>query len=368
MTIPGIEKVREEYQKTAPKGETLKQPYQEYEKPFDLAAFSLSGQSKMMRSKMLTDKFIMSRIAILGQSTAIYASHNVGKTVFTLWMIRDAVQNRGVHGADIFYINADDTFRGLVEKNEFAEEHGFHMLAPGHNGFKADQLEGYIKQMIASGTAAGKVLVLDTVKKFTDLMNKRAASSFSEIVRQFVSHGGTVIMLAHVNKHRNAEQQVVYSGTTDLVDDADCAYTLDVVTEEGRWRTVKFENFKARGDVAREVVYKYDFSDGTPYFDRLNSIAEVGGEERKAAEKRRQQQRTLEKNEDAVVVIIEVVREGINQKTALIKEASSRSGISKQRIIKALNAHNGRSVPDNQFWHVVVGDKNAHSYHLNSGV
>jgi hypothetical protein len=244
------------------------------------------------------------------------------------------------------------------------------MLVPGHNGFESNALITYLSELVKQGNARGKILILDTVKKFTDLMHKEKSSKFGECVRQFVSHGGTAIMLAHTNKHRDDENKVVYSGTTDLVDDADCAYTLDVVTEEkaNGLRTVQFTNFKSRGDVTSEAVYRYDFADGTTYRERLNSVEEVGQTERQEAEKRKRLDMVLDKNRSAVEIIKECIGEGIINKTELIQQAHERSGITKAKIRAALSDHTGSSISDDQFWHVNVKDKNAHVYQLNGGI
>ena len=177
-------------------------------------------------------------------------------------------------------------------------------------------------------------------------------------------------MLAHVNKHRDDDNNVIYSGTTDLVDDADCAYTLDTVVEEESTglRTVKFDNFKARGDVTREAVYRYNYADGTHYDKRLESVEEVGKEERQAAEKKKRLDAMLERNKPAVEAIKDCIHEDINQKTRLIKEASERSGLSKKQISKALSDHNGSKIEENHFWHINKQDKNAHIYQLNYGI
>ena len=337
---------------------------------FDLKKFSLTGQAENLRRKMLADKYVLGKMAILGQSTVFYAPPNAGKTLLTLWLIIDGIKSGEINGQDVFYINADDNFKGLVHKLELAEKHGFEMLAPGHEGFESDALHTYLAELVRQNNARGKILILDTVKKFTDLMKKDKATKFGECVRQFVSHGGTVIMLAHTNKHRDDENKVVYSGTTDLVDDADCAYTLDVVTEEkaSGLRTVKFENFKSRGDVASEAVYRYNYADGTSYRDRLNSVEEVGQAERQEAEKRKRLDMMLDKNRNAVEIIKECIREGISNKTELIAQAHDRSGITKAKISAALRDHTGSAVSDHQFWHVNVKDKNAHVYQLNYGI
>jgi len=333
---------------------------------FSIYSFVMNGDVEGMEAKMLDDKFVLGRLAILGQSAVFYSKPNVGKTLLVLWLLIEKINQGEVDGKDVFYVNADDNYKGLIHKGKLAVKHGFMMLAPGHKGFKADQLPRYLEKMIQAGDVSGKIFILDTVKKFTDLMSKDKASKFGESVRRFISHGGTVIMLAHVNKWRDENGKVVYSGTTDLVDDADCAYTIDVLVEEGGLRTVKFENFKSRGDVTRKAFYRYDCEDGTPYYARLESVEEVDQDEQARAEKQKLLDDRLRKNQKAVDVIVECIRDGITQKTALINEAQERSGASKKYIRDALQAHTGFNVSDNQFWRVNVQDNNAHVYELNS--
>jgi hypothetical protein len=341
---------------------------------FDMMSFSMKGRSAEMREKMLEDKFVLGRLAILGQSTIFYAKPNAGKTLLILWLIIQAIKAGEINGEDIFYINADDTYKGLVYKLMIAEKYGFHMLAPGHGQpggpeFKSSDLPVYLGKMIESKTAAGKIIILDTVKKNTDLMNKKVCSEFGEIIRQFISHGGTVIMLAHANKHRDEDKKIVYSGTADLVDDADCAYTIDIIQDDADgMRTIKFENFKSRGDVALEAFYRYDYQTGTTYFDRLDSITPLGDEERLKIEAQKKLDAIYNKNKIAIDAIRECIDEGVIKKTELIIEASHRSGISKPKIRKALLEHTGTEKTLNQFWFVEIGEKNSHTYHSNYGV
>ena len=359
-----VEQEKDEFVKPPGKGKCSIPP------TFNISDFSLNGTSKNMESQMLEDKYVLEKLAILGQSTVFYAKPNAGKTLLIIWLICDAIRRMWISGGNIFYVNADDNHTGLVHKLQIAERYGFHMLAPGYNNFKATLLPSYLESMIKTDSAMGRVLVLDTVKKFTNLMNKDTGSKFGESVRQFVAHGGTIISLAHVNKHRDDDNKVVFAGTSDLVDDADCAYTLDIVTEDKNsgQRTVMFENFKSRGNVAKEAVYRYDYADGTSYLDRLESVVEVGETELRQTKKQLGLSKKLEKNMIAISVIKDCLKEGINQKTALIREASEQSGISKPKITKVLNEHTGACLAENKFWHVVVGDKNAHAYNLNYSV
>lgn len=331
---------------------------------FDFANFSLRGHSAQMEQQMLDDKFILGRIALLGQSTAIYAKPNAGKTLLTLWELRRATESGELAGDDVFYVNADDNHKGLTQKLRLAEQAGFHMLAPGYNGFKAAELARYLASVIASGNASRKVLILDTVKKFTDLMDKKKGSDFGTAVRQFVSHGGSVIMLAHVNKHRDADGKVVFAGTSDLVDDADCAYTLDVIEDDlaTRIRTVRFDNFKSRGDVADQVTYRYDATKGLGYFDRLNSVEVVSDEETRRIEAVAKGRALLAKNQAAVESITACIMDGITLKSGLITAVAERTGLGQKKIRAALHDHTGTDFELSHRWTVEVRENNAHHY------
>ena len=331
--------------------------------PFDLSQFSLNGKSQAMRSKMMADKYVLGRIAILGQATAIYAKPNSGKTLLTLHLLIESVAAGNINGADVFYINADDTYKGLVQKLELAEKYGFWMLAPGHGNFDSDMLLRILQKMIEEGTATGKVLILDTLKKFTDIMDKRVSSNFGKVMREFVSHGGTLIMLAHTNKNRDTNGKVVFSGTSDIVDDADCAYTLDATDTGSDTKTVLFENFKQRGDVAREVAYTYSTTEKQNYLDLLESVCELDEAKKQAHQDHARIVQMLERNTDIIEAITEALDSGVCLKTELIDQASKASGISKPKIGKVLDAHTGKEWQSGHRWYVTKAEKNGKIYH-----
>ena len=72
-----------------------------------------------------------------------------------------------INANNIFYVNVDDTHFGLAEKFEIAEEHGFHMLADGYEGFDMDELLSNIELVITAGSAEDTIIILDTLKKYT---------------------------------------------------------------------------------------------------------------------------------------------------------------------------------------------------------
>lgn len=331
---------------------------------FDISTFSLVGKSKEMRSKMLADKYVMDRLAILGQATVIYAKPNTGKTLLTMFKVIEGIKSGGIKGEDVFYVNADDSFKGLVSKLELAEQYGFHMLAPGHNRFESKQFLAYLETLIAQETASGKVIILDTLKKFTDPMDKKQTSQFMTVARQFVSHGGTLIMLAHTNKNRDADGKVVFGGTSDIVDDVDCAFTLDEVETNDTTKRVLFENIKNRGDVARELAYEYSIAEGQHYHQLIGSIVELDKTDVEAAVAAKELADKLARNSEAIDAIIDAIEAGHTQKTDLIKYAIDNSGISRRKIIKTLADHTGTFFAKGHRWNETKCDKNARTFYV----
>jgi hypothetical protein len=331
---------------------------------FSLAQFSLNGKSEDMRKKMLADKYVLGRIAILGQITAIYAKPNSGKTLLTLYLLIEAVKSGELDGDSVFYINADDTYKGLVYKTELAERYGFQMIAPGLQDFDSNLFLRYLQKMIDGDTASGVVVILDTLKKFTDIMDKRIASDFGKVMRAFAQAGGTLIMLAHTNKNRDTDGKVVVSGTSDIVDDADCAYTLDVKESAGDLCSVIFENIKQRGDVVREAAYSYSRRDGINYLELLASVTELDEDTKRKHKEEQQIELRLIRNAQAITAITETIEAGIHGKTELLEHASKASGIPKPKITKALDDHTGGSWKSGHRWRLERGEKNAKRYHL----
>jgi len=185
-------------------------------------SIALNGNSTKMEEQMLEDTYVLMLIAILGQHTAIYAGPNFGKTLIVLWLIIEAINNGNFKPSNLLYINADDNYKGLTQKLKIAEKHGLLMTAPGYNNFQAIHLTKMLREYVIHDEANGKIVILDTLKKFTDLMDKKAGSDFGNVAREFTGKGGTIISLAHVNKKKDSDGKSVMAGTTDISDDADC--------------------------------------------------------------------------------------------------------------------------------------------------
>ena len=265
--------------------------------------------------------------------------------------------------SDVFYINADDNYKGLVEKLSIAETMGFKMLAPSHNGFEPDKFLDYVKKMVAGNNARGKVIILDTVKKFVDVMHKDRSTEFSTVMREFASHGGSVIMLGHTNKHRGADGKHIVAGTSDLRDDADCDYVLDASEKTTTGEiTVLFEVGKSRGDVAQTASYCYTRVEGQGYNGLLSTVRLATTEETIDARKATEMETFLQKDHYLINAILDSMKGGVSLKTEIIKDATDRSGASKAAITRVLARHTGDNYIWGHRWSLTIGDNNSHIY------
>jgi hypothetical protein len=223
-------------------------------------------------------------------------------------------------------------------------------------------LKPIIGDLIKKGQAKGKIIVLDTMKKFMDPMSKKIASEFGETIRAFVSHGGSTIMLAHVNKHRDDGGRLIYAGTTDVVDDSDCAYTLDVISEEKQTKVVSFDNFKCRGNVAQSASFQYTKKEN--YIDILHSVEEIDENQKEGLLNKKSVNELLIENEQAINAITAHLNDHHQLKTSLVKCVQKQLGISRKNALSVLDEHTGNSYSKGHRWKIEKGANNAHYYYL----
>ena len=331
-----------------------------------LQEISITGSSKKMRLKMLNDEFVMKDIAILGQWTTIYAAPNTGKTLLALWLLREQIKAKLIEGKNVFYVNADDTYRGAVEKTEMAEDCGMGMVVPNHNDFQVSQIPLFMRRLAEEDEAKGVVIVLDTLKKFTDLMDKRVGTAFGVQARSFVSAGGTLICLAHTNKHKDSDGKGVYSGTSDIVDDSDCVYIVDKISSEGadssQTHTVEFVNKKARGDVSTTQGFSYKRVNGQAYGELMDSVTRVRSHDIAGSRQQAQVEKRLDEDAEIISAIQDRIQAGTITKAKIISDVKECTAESHARIRKVLEKRTGGDYALGDRWVSRPGDHNAQVY------
>jgi len=321
-----------------------------------LLRFSLTGQGGALEARAVSQRPLLGDIALAGEVSIWYAPPNSGKTLIALHLAMEAASNGRIAPQDIFYVNVDDSAAGVAAKIKALDDYGIHGLAEGEQGFRATSLIPAIEEMIDSGSAHGKLIILDTLKKFTDLMSKKDSAAFGKIARRFAMSNGTIVALAHTNKHRGANSKLVYAGTSDFFEDSDSCYYIDVAQDGPNERIVEFECFKHRGGTARKAYFSYDTNPGLDYVERLASICQVDGIDLYGGP-------PPSAPDDIAQAITLTIRHGRNKKMEILKTAGKATQTSRANVLKVLTERTGDD-PTRHLWTYDVMAHGANVYRL----
>lgn len=324
--------------------------------PFD--KFSMTGMSEELERDALEQVPVIGEIALRGQLTVICAEGGTGKTLLIYKLLTESIAAKRINPSKVYYLNMDDDFTGLVVKLKIAEEYGFNMLAEGQKGFKISDFQKEIEIMVRDNNASGVIIILDTLKKFVDPMKKSECREFNTLLRQFSTKGGTVIALAHTNKHKGADGKLIFAGVGDLRDDFDCMYLLNIEPERNSTeRIVTFQRDKSRGAVVNKVSYRYLSGESISYNEMFLSVEKVDDAEVTSL----QQSEALRSDAEVIDAALSCIKEGKNTKMLLAEAAAVRSGASKRAVSIIIEKYTGDD-PTQHRWNFVRGERGKQIY------
>ncbi len=265
---------------------------------------SVTQRLAEVENNLLRTDFAIDEMALLGQITLFYAQPNTGKTLLIMSFLIESIKAGRLKGSDVFYINADDNYNGLFEKGKIADKYGFHMINPHEAKSSPEGIMELFKEIGEEGDLKNKVIVLDTLKKFTDMMSKASLSEFFEVLRSLCIKGATIIIAGHCNKHLDADGELVYEGTGDTLSDCDCAYAIYKMSDpESESQVVEFRNIKDRGKVASKVSYQYLKNDSLTYEDMVNGVTKLTNQQAVYQKHEKQKSDEMEEFKDEISFI-----------------------------------------------------------------
>jgi RecA-family ATPase len=315
-------------------------------------------EARAAATKPLLGKFIMQ-----GQATMIYAEPNAGKTLTALKLCLDAIEDKRIAPDHLYYINADDSSEGLAIKLRLVQEVGAHMLAPGFNGFRTDHLVKLMVEAIENGSARGTCIVIDTLKKFTDLMDKKRASEFAQVCRQYVMAGGTIVALGHTTKRPRADGTPEYQGTTDILEDFDAVYVAQPFEskKDAHRRVVKFTRRKSRADSPEAIAYAYNTEPGISYDMKIMSLHPIDPDDLDDYAPRREEVCDPE----VMQALVQLIGDAgwADGKMKLAKAAAETCGLSMRATLGVVERYTGL-VPGEHLWACKTGPRGVRIYRL----
>ena len=283
--------------------------------PLDaLRAISGTNQLEKMRAMMDEATYVIPDMVTSGTITQFFSLPNGGKTLFVIRSLIDAIREGRVKGRDVFYINEDDQFRGFLSKSEIADKYGFVMVSSARSDDEAIRDAASVLKTILgaahSDNVQGKVFVFDTLKKFTDLMNKEQLKTFFKALRVITGRGGTVILLGHANKHL-VDGKLIFEGMGDIKADIDVQYAIYGLSERtDSNQVIKFVNEKDRGDVVMERTMQYTKTQGCTYEELLFSLSVADDSEVARLEQEARRAAIYKTFEGEVPYILEAIQPG----------------------------------------------------------
>lgn len=301
-------------------------------KPKALTAFqklkSLSATTRLdeMNRNLENEFYVFDGMALDGQITLFYPKPNTGKTLIFLRLLIDAINAEKIDPANIMYINADDGYRGFVTKTEIAKEYGFEMISPAEAGIKAAEIISLLDEISQTDEAKGKVIILDTLKKFADMMSKRAQAELYEVLRRLIAKNATVIIAGHANKHLDAEGKLVYEGTSDTMNDIDCAYSMYLMTGPEGDVVVEFRREKSRGDNIYKASYGYRRQEGMTYMNLVNSVFKLDDDAAEKATISGNKKMLCDKFESEILFITDALKGGPLNQSSLLENLKGLNG------------------------------------------
>ena len=332
-----------------------------------LRTLSINDEVDERRKYCRNATFVIGRMALAGQITVFYAGPNTGKTLLVLKLIAESVA-AGTAGDHVYHINLDDTYEGQIEKADLGKHHGFDVIVPEKLPNPRENFAKIVDLLIKEKLAGKAVFILDTIKKFVDTMDKRASSEFMTVCRKFTSSGGTIIALAHINKNKNGENRGVPAGTSDVLDDCDCAYVLEITDEKkvskGTKITVEFTQEKALGPSVNEAVYSYIKNEDSDYEAMFYSERQLDGNEADKLRSERAIEHEINQSSDLIQEIISVLKvSGSMNQNELVQKVMSTGDFPRRKVQGCLKRW-ACSVEDGGKWSVKKGDNNSILYQL----
>ena len=194
-------------------------------------------------------KFAWRQLIVEGHMIVLCSKANGGKTTLMVHIAADMTKD----GYRVLYINADASASDIKDYKLHAMEYGYTLINPDLTNGTAEKVTDELRQICLSNVDLSKVvIVLDTLKKFGDMMNKARSKEFNTLLRTLTAKKVTVICLAHTNKHDTSDGKPIFEGTGDLRNDFDELIYLIPVKNPDNTITVSTLSDKTRADIKDE--------------------------------------------------------------------------------------------------------------------
>lgn len=316
----------------------------------ELLQFKVTAE---MASAIEDAVFLIDGVITSGATTVLVGKPSAGKSLLASSFAGELHAN----GSKVFYINMDCTPADVKHQIQQAGDYGYELIAPQLHGTQCIKAAlKFLHNRASSGLdLSDRVYVVDTLKKWVDLMTKNGVKELFGVFRSLNAKGATVFVLAHANKYRDKNGNLIYEGVSDVESECDNLLYLESSTK-GDVQTIQ----TVPSDKVRGVFYPrtWEYHRVTRELQPATNV-DVRSMER-ASEIEEQDQPLIE------VVKSELVKGERNQ--GGLEALLSEHGIAKAKALKLLQRYCSDSGGHTQHWRRRKSDlHNAWIYSLIDG-
>jgi KaiC/GvpD/RAD55 family RecA-like ATPase len=287
--------------------------------------------------KIESAELIYEKLIAKGLITVIAAPPNGGKTTIVMHIAKVLANS----GLQVIYIDYDSAGIHVREYFQYAKNSNFDYWAEMDSDIDALQL---VDNLVAASKKEENqsecIYIFDTLKKFTNLMNKNKVAEFMSKIRILTRHGSTVILLAHTNKRPESDGNYLFEGVGDVKNDCDnLFYLIPMKNHDGSTTvTVDFENNGKKKALLEPCTFVIQ-----P--DRTVNLANKYAQPTDL--------KNYELDKEYIEMILSFLSNGELNESTLV-DLCQQQGISRRNSRRILRSH--------QSWNVRKGDKNATLY------
>jgi len=281
-------------------------------------------------------EWVIRNLIVKGHLIVIVAEANGGKTTIFLHLSGQMARD----GYRVFYVNAEIAGSDAGEFARQAEEEGWVAALPD---FKAGMsMKDVIAKLHARNNSgenlSGEVLILDTLKKCVEVINKSKTRDFLQLLRSLTAKGMTVVCLAHTNKYVGVDGKPVFEGVGDIRSDCDeLIYLIPAKNPDGTMIV------STQPDKVRAALEPMTFQIAR---DRQVTLLEGHVDTTTLRERER---RFLE-DEPLIAIINKIIGDSVLTQTEITQRAKGDMG--RPTVTRLLRAYSGQSAGRHQQWEV----------------
>ena len=284
-------------------------------------------------------EFIYEKLIAKGLITVVAAPPNGGKTTIAMHMAR----LMALKGFQVFYIDFDSSGVHIGEYFKYTHHANIEYWTEIDTDLDA---HGLINQLVQASKLDSHqsecVYIFDTLKKFTNLMNKGKVAEFMNKMRSITRNGATVLLLAHTNKRPESDGCYLFEGVGDVKNDCDnLFYLLPMKNDDGSLTVTVDLGDNSKKKALLEPCTFIIQSDRTVKLSQEYATPESII--------------NYENDKSEIEILLRILRNKSLNETTLI-EVAQQEGISRRQCRRILRSYN--------FWHVTKGEKNATLYSL----